>query len=93
MTLRARWIGPPPRVGEYLMSEVRPRYAYRVTWVTNASSLVRWDPAAKAEVRNLQIVVDRRSASRVPKIARIHPWTWDRRGSLGASKKAMKGVP
>lgn len=81
MTLRARWVGRPPQAGDYLMSAVRPRYAYRVAQVTNASSRVCWNPAAKAEVRNLQIVVVRRPVSRVPKFARIHPWTWDRRES------------
>lgn len=87
MILRARWIGPPPRVGDYLVSQVRPRHAYRVARVTNASSLVRWDPTAKAEVRNLQIVVVRRSVADVPKRARIHPWTWDRRESRAASQR------
>lgn len=83
MTLRARWIGPPPRTGDYLMSAVRPRHAYRVERVINASSLVRWDPAAKAEARRLQIVVDRVAAGAVPKHARIHPWKWDRREARG----------
>jgi hypothetical protein len=90
MTLRARWIGAPPRPGDYLMSEVRPRHAYRVTHVINASSLVRWDPAAKAEVRNLQIVVARRSVSAVPRLARIHPWKWDRRESRATSQKRSR---
>lgn len=87
MTLRARWIGPPPRIGDYLVSQVRPRHAYRVARVTNASSLVRWDPAAKAEVRSLQIVVVRRPVSRVPRLARVHPWTWDRRESRAAAQR------
>lgn len=89
MTLRARWIGPPPRIGDYLMSQVRPRHAYRVAQVINASSLVRWDPAAKAEVRNLQFVVVRRSVAAVPKRARIHPWKWDRRESRVASQRRI----
>jgi hypothetical protein len=79
MKLRARWIGPPPRTSDYLMSATRPRYAYRVSQVINASSEVRWDPAAKAEVRKLQIVADRVAASEVPKAARVHPWKWDKR--------------
>lgn len=87
MTLRARWIGPPPRAGDYLMSEVRPRHAYRVKWVINASSLVRWDSAAKAEVRRLQFVVARVAATAVPKRARIHPWKWDRRASRSTSQE------
>lgn len=79
MKLRARWIGPPPRVGDYLMSEVRPRYAYRVERMTMAFPSVTWDPIAKAEARLLQIVVDRVAAITVPKNARIHPWKWDKR--------------
>lgn len=81
MKLRARWVGPPPRAGDYLMSDTRPRYAYRVEQVTCASSHVLWDPTAKAETRRLQIVVDRVATSAVPQHSRIHPWKWDRRGA------------
>lgn len=86
MKLRARWIGPPPRAGDYLMSQIRPRYAYRITSVINASSCVRWDSTAKAEARQLQIVADRVATTEVPKHARIHAWKWDRRE---ASKKEI----
>lgn len=79
MKLRARWIGPPPRVGNYLMSEVRPRFAYRIKRVTMAFPTVGWDAKAKAEARLLQIIVDRIDKSDVPRNARIHPWKWDRR--------------
>lgn len=79
MKLRARWIGPPPRAGDYLMSAVRPRYAYRIEEVINASSHVLWDSAAKAETRQIQIVVDRVAVTAVPKAARVHPWKWDKR--------------
>lgn len=79
MKLRARWIGPLPQVGDYLMSEVRPRHAYCIEQVIRAASTVRWDPAAKAEVRDLQFVVDRVPVISVPRHARIHPWKWDRR--------------
>jgi len=79
MKLRARWVGPPPRAGDYLMSQVRPRYAYRITEVINPSSKVLWDPAAKAEARKLQIVADRVAVSAVPEHARVHPWKWDQR--------------
>lgn len=78
MKLRARWDGTPPRVGEYLMSTTRPRYAYRITQVKN-SSRVRWNPTVGAETRQLVIVVDRVDRDSVPKHARIHPWKWDRR--------------
>lgn len=79
MKLRARWIGPPPRVGAYLMSEMRPRYAYRITAVIPTSPNVCWDPAAKAEVHLLQINADRVARTAVPQHAKIHPWRWDKR--------------
>jgi hypothetical protein len=77
--LRARWIGPSPQVGDYLMSELRPRYAYRIDQVINASSNVLWDLTAKSETRRLQIVADRVAVTAVPKHARIHAWKWDKR--------------
>lgn len=77
--LRACWIGHPPRVGDYLMSALRPRYAYRVGRVTNASSEVHWDPVAKMEVRRLLIEAARVAPAGVPKHARIYPWKWDTR--------------
>lgn len=83
MKLRARWAGPPPRSGDYLMSEVRPRYAYRVEQVVASSPNVGWDPIANAEVRALQIVVDRVATTAVPRNARLHRWKWDRRQAKG----------
>jgi hypothetical protein len=85
--LRARWIGPPPRVGDYLMSEVRPRFAYRVDRVTLTFPNVHWDPIAKAEVRLLQIVADRVAKDAVPRHAKIHPWKWDRRTARGTAER------
>lgn len=87
MKLRARWIGPPPRIGDYLMSEVRPRYAYRVDRVTLAFPNVTWDLFAKAEARLLQIVVDRVAATAVPKNAKIHSWKWDKREARGFAER------
>jgi hypothetical protein len=66
------------------MSEVRPRYAYRVAQVTATDRNVRWDQAAKAEARQLKINVDRIAASSVPQSARIHPWKWDKREVKGS---------
>jgi hypothetical protein len=77
--LRARWLGPLPRIGEYLMSEMRPRHAYRIEQVTAASPSVHWDPATKTEVHLLQVVAARVAKTEVPGDARIHPWRWDRR--------------
>lgn len=80
MRLRARWLGFPPRTGDYLMSPTRPRYAYRVRAVACPDSRVGWDPSQKAEVRRLAIDVDRVAITAVPKAARVHSWRWDKRG-------------
>lgn len=88
MKLRARWVGPPPRVGDYLMSEVRPRYAYRIDCVGAASPVVGWDAAARAEVRRLRLDVDRVPRFAVPGHARVHPWKWDARGPRSSSRRA-----
>lgn len=85
MRLRARWIGPPPRVGDYLMSEIRPRHAYRVERVVSAFPGVTWDSAEKSEVHLLNVFVDRVGKDAVPQHARIHPWKWDRREARAAS--------
>jgi hypothetical protein len=78
--LRARWIGPAPRVGDYLMSPTRPRFAYRVRTVNPTSPNVTWDPAHKAEVRRLAIDVDRVAVAEVAASSRVHAWRWDKRG-------------
>jgi hypothetical protein len=77
--LQARWIGPPPRIGDYLMSQLRPRYAYRIDRMTSAFPSVHWDAAAKAEVHLLRIVAERVAKDDVPPHARVHPWKWDQR--------------
>jgi hypothetical protein len=79
MTLRARWLGAPPKVGDYLMSQTRPRFAYRVERVTRAFPNVGWAKKEQMEERLLQLDVDRIDASAVPEHARIHPWKWDKR--------------
>ena len=81
MKLRARWKGPVPRVGDYLMSPTRPRYAYRVREVTPTDPNVRWDAAQKAEVRRLAIEVERVELGAVTSAARVHTWRWDKRSA------------
>lgn len=81
MKLRARWRGTPPRVGDYLASPTRPRFAYRVRGVRDIDSLVRWDPAQKKELRRLAIEVDRVLIGELPTTARVHDWNWDKRAS------------
>lgn len=86
MKLCTRWIGPPPRVGDYLSQvstarastkKASTKKAYRIKGVAWTDHSVRWDQAAKAEVRVLKIVADRVAWDAVPPHARIHPW--DRR--------------
>ena len=79
MKLRALWKGAPPRVGDYLASPTRPRFAYRVRGVRCVDRLVRWDPAQKAELRRLAIEVDRIPIAALPTAARVHAWSWDKR--------------
>lgn len=92
MKLRARWAGPLPQIGDYLMSSTRPRFAYRLTQVLHPSSQVRWDAEAHAEIRRLQFVVDRVAAAAVPKAARVHPWQWDRRGPATQPSKRRRSA-
>lgn len=79
MKLRARWTGPLPRVGDYLMSSVRPRHAYQIEMIDVPDRSVRWDQTAKAEVRRITIEARRVEVAKVPKSAKVHPWRWDRR--------------
>lgn len=79
MKLRAQWTGAVPRVGDYLVSPTRPRFAYRVCNVSCPDSRVRWDALKKAELRRLVIEVDRVPIIALPRSARVHPWRWDKR--------------
>ena len=87
MKLRARWIGPAPRVGDYLMSGRRPRFAYRISRVRPTLPNVCWDPAAKAEVHFLQFVVAKIAVTAVPRNVRIHSWRWDRREAMYGARQ------
>ena len=77
--LRARWAGPPPRAGEYLMAPSRARHAYRVLRVHVIGSRVTWDAENKVEVRRLLLGVERIEPGKVPKAAKVHAWHWDKR--------------
>lgn len=81
MKLRARWSGPPPRVGDYLAAPTRPRFAYRIGGVKRLDPLVRWDPTQKTELRRLTIEVDRVPIAQMPAAARVHDWRWESRAS------------
>ncbi len=77
--IRARWSGAPPKIGDYLMSQVRPRFAYRVCEVTRTDRIVQWDPEFKTELVRIDVVARRVDRSAVPADAKVHPWKWDRR--------------
>ena len=81
MKLRARWTGPVPRVGDYLLSPTRPRFAYRVRDVARVDPNVHWDATQKTEVRRLAIEVDRVTPREVSSTARVHTWRWDTRSA------------
>jgi hypothetical protein len=65
--LRAHWAGDPPKVGDYVMSTMRPKYAYLVTAVGELSG------------SDLELIVDRVSPFEVPDDAVVHSWKWDSR--------------
>lgn len=67
MKLRARWEGDLPRIGDYMMSQSRPRNAYRIVYVR------------ERKPGTIDLVVDRVSATTVPEGATVHPWKWDAR--------------
>jgi hypothetical protein len=80
MKLRARWTGGfEPHVGDYLMSEIRPRFAYKICEVSRVDKIVSWDPVLKTEFQRLEIAAERVALDAVPKTARVHPWRWDKR--------------
>ena len=85
MKVRAVWTGELPRNGDFLMSLVRPRFAYRITAI-DKDNLVEWDIAAKASRYKLALTVEKVKLGDVPETATVHPWKWDTRGP----KKVME---
>lgn len=82
MTLRARWTGPLPRVGDYLMSQVKPRAAYRIVRepASDVAALMRADG-----VVHLRLVVEKVDLP-LPSGATVLPWKWDQRGKNKGSR-------
>lgn len=83
--MNAKWTGNLPRIGDYLMSRVRPRFAYRITAIEK-DNIVEWDSAAKATRYKVALTVEKVKLSDVPDTAIVHPWKWDTRGA----KKVME---
>jgi hypothetical protein len=84
ITIRARWSGRPPAMGDYLMAPKRPRWAYEVVGVTLRDHL-------SAALRNAQVITikaARRAVDAVPADATVHSWRWNGRG---AKNKRMHG--
>lgn len=80
MMLRARWTGSPPQQDEYLMSQGRARFAYRIVEVE-----LRGEHATGSIYR---MEVEKIAASDVPAGATVHPWKWDPRHKTGAAWSA-----
>lgn len=77
MLLRARWEGSPPQVGEFLMSQVRPRHAYRIEGIEQK----RLDKATQRTY--LALTCTKVASGDVPAGAVVHPWKWDARKKTG----------
>jgi hypothetical protein len=82
MELRARWTGPLPKVGDYLMSQYRPRCAYQVARDPAANNVIP-DGRDVEDMVHLDIVVDRVEIplpAPLPDGVTVYPWQWDGRG-------------
>ena len=82
MELRARWIGPLPKVGDYLMSQYRPRCAYQVARDPASNNVIPENRDVEDMVR-LDIVVERVEIplpAPLPDGVTVYPWKWDGRG-------------
>jgi hypothetical protein len=76
MKLRARWTGQLPTAGDYLMSQQRPRFAYKII------SLHAHEPLFNPHLTDrhkIELIVEKVTLHAVPEDAVIHPWKWDPR--------------
>lgn len=79
MILRAKWTGDRPRIGEYVMSKVRPRSAYRIVDVRVTGQT--------AEYTSIELRVERVDLPLSLSPAEVvHPWRWDPRGKNAGVK-------
>lgn len=94
MFLRARWEGNPPQVGEFLMSQVRPRFAYRIDEVDvrQAANLNQLPHGLSGSHRDAQskllLRVTKVPIAEIPAGAVTHPWKWDARKKTGVAWSA-----
>lgn len=76
VTLRCTWAGlGAPRVGYFMMSDLRPRYAYQVTGVARAKR----HPRAGTDCRTYRLTCARWRAGDVPAGSTVLRWHWDKR--------------
>lgn len=77
ISMRARWNGAPPQVGEYLASSGgNTRFAYKIL------SLYKPAKSDVYEISALKIPLGNMPAGAV-----VHQWKWDARGSKGNGDK------
>lgn len=82
--LQARWYGDLPKVGEFLMSRLKPRAAYKITHVRCRCS-EEPDHSGGEVARRLEITTEIVALPDVPKDAVIHDWKWDSRTKTGSA--------
>jgi hypothetical protein len=85
MILRARWTGALPVANEYLMSQARPRFAYRIVAVEQLRDLPHHVPG----YARLKLEVEKIPTADVPAGAVVHPWRWDPRKKTGFAWSSM----
>ena len=77
MKLRARWIGELPAAGEYLMSQHRPKFAYKITSIHSHEEL--HEHPRLNTLHKIELIVEKVTLHAVPEAAVVHPWKWDPR--------------
>ncbi len=81
MIIRATWTGVLPRVGDYLMSQYRPRCAFRIVRDPMEQNDLDVIPE-EDHVTKIRLTVERRELPLPgePAGAMVYPWKWDPRG-------------
>lgn len=79
--LRARWTGPLPAVGEYMVAARRARCAYRIVRDVAQNNVIP-PTRGQEEMIELNIWVERVDLP-LPKEAVSYPWHWDQQGRRG----------
>ena len=78
MILMARWQGPLPELGHFVMSHTRPKFAYRITHIERLKAV-----AFVPNYQRLKLTVERVPQGDVPDGSIIWGWKWDARKKAG----------